>query len=396
MSSLPERVRRRELGGPDPLDRTLRRTPSAVDWLVTLLRTRSALGLAPSLTPAIVYLPIGFLLGPSVLGVLSDSLLGHLDVAIAMALTLLGAFVGIGVAREMRTAVRLLVAASIESAATVALVTAGTMYLVSRTGVPLTGPLVAVALAFGLGASASSATSADPRSEPAAAVATRVADLDDVLPILVCTIAFVLLAPPGASVWRLALAPVAIGLGAGGLGWLLFERAESTADRVVFVLGVLALAGGGAAYASVSALEVGLIAGVVWTVSPGRADRIVQDDLAKLQHPLVVLLLLVAGALFRPSAAVAWLLAPFLLMRLAGKILGAGAAVRVLGDVRTSDMTAFLLPPGVLGVALALNFRQVLDAGTAGVLVSTVAFGTAAFELFALAVMPVWRRGGAR
>ena len=48
---------------------------------------------------------------------------------------------------------------------------------------------------------------------------------------------------------------------------------------------------------------VGLAAGVFWTLAPGRADRIVQDDLKKVQHPLVVLLLLIAGARWAPSLA---------------------------------------------------------------------------------------------
>jgi hypothetical protein len=64
-------------------------------------------------------------------------------------------------------------------------------------------------------------------------------------------------------------------------------------------------------------------------------------------------------------------------------------------DVRASDLAAFLMPPGVLAVALALNFRQVLPAAAGETLLSTVALGTAAFELFALAVVPHWRRRSA-
>ena len=62
-------VRRRELGGQDPLDRRLGvpRTPSAFGWPLSLLRTRSALGFALSLTPAVVFLPLGALLGPHAL-----------------------------------------------------------------------------------------------------------------------------------------------------------------------------------------------------------------------------------------------------------------------------------------------------------------------------------------
>jgi hypothetical protein len=189
----------------------------------------------------------------------------------------------------------------------------------------------------------------------------------------------------------LALAPVVAGLAVGAVGWLLFERAESGAERAVFLLGALALAGGAAAALRVSPLAVGLVAGLFWTVAPGRADRIVQDDLAKFQHPLVVLLLVTAGALWTPSVVGLWLLAPYLLFRLAGKVAGAWISSRIV-DVSAGDLAAFLVPPGVLAVAFALNFRQLLPADAGDTLLSTVVIGTAAFDLFALAVVPHWTR----
>ena len=396
MTSGPRDIRRRELGGPDPLDRRLGvppapTLPSALAWLLSLLRTRSALGLAPSLTPAAIFLPVGALLGPRGLGLLSPLVLARLDVAVTIALAVLGVLVGVGLGREINTARRLFVAASLESAVTIIAVTGATMYFVMETGVPIGAPVAAFALAFGLCASASSATSADPDSEPVAGVATRVADLDDVLPIVIATVAFAVLPGPSSVGWTLALAPIAIGVAVGLIGWLLFERAESAAERAVYVLGALSLAGGAAVYLRASPLAVGLVAGVFWSVAPGRADRIVHDDLRKVQHPLVVLLLVTAGALWVPSAVSVWLLAPYLLFRLAGKVAGAWVSAGFL-EVRAADLAAFLMPPGVLAVAFALNFRQMLPAESGETLVSAVAVGTAAFELFALAVVPHWRR----
>jgi hypothetical protein len=386
-------IRRRELGGADPLDRRLGVPPQTpVGWLLSLFRTRSALGLAPSLTPAVIFLPLGALLGPLALGVLSPGLLADLDIAVTIALAVLGVLVGIALGRGIGTARRLFTAASLESLITIAVVTGAAAYFIDTTGLALGAPLAVVAFAMGLCASASSATSADPDSEPAAAVATRVADLDDVLPIALATVAFAVV--PSMSprqMWILALAPIGAGLAVGAIGWLLFERAESGAERVVFVLGTVALAGGAAAYIRVSPLITGLVAGLCWTVAPGRSDQIVQDDLRRVQHPLVVLLLVTAGALWVPSVVSVWLLAPYLLFRLAGKILGAWATAG-LADARPGDLAAYLMPPGVLAVAFALNFRQLLPRATGDVLLSTVAIGTAAFELFALAVVPRWRR----
>jgi hypothetical protein len=384
-------VRRREIGGPDPLDRQLGAPPtSPVSWLLSLLRTRSALGLAPSLTPAAIFLPLGALLGPQFLGVLPPIALVRLDVAVTIALAVLGVLVGIALGREVGSAARLFAAASFESLVTIVAVAGATYYFATATQLTINAPLGIVALALGLCASASSATSVDPDSEPAAAVVTRVADLDDVLPIALAAVVFAAVPAEWSAVQFLVLAPIALGLAVGAIGWLLFERAESGAERAMFVLGAVALAGGASSYLRVSPLLVGLVAGLCWTLTPGRADRIVQEDLRKVQHPLVVLLLVTAGALWVPSRVAVWLLAPYLLFRLAGKVAGAGLSARFV-DVRASDLAAYLMPPGVLAVAFALNLRQKLPPGAGDTVLSVVAVGTAAFEIFALAVVPHWR-----
>jgi hypothetical protein len=384
---------RRELGGPDPLDRRIGAPPlTALQWLRSILFTRSALGLAPSLTPAVVFLPLGAILGPRGLQWFTPQVLTRLDTAVTIALAVLGVMVGVALARGLREFGRLLLAASFESAVTVAAVAGATVYFVGATGIPVGAPLGAIALALGLCASASSATSSSPDSEAAAAVGTRVADLDDVLPIVLTTVAVpLLLTEHPQGLWISVAATVAVGLTVGAIGWLLFDRAESGAERVVFVLGAISLAGGAAAYLKVSPLAVGLIAGMIWVLAPGLADRVAIEDLRRVQHPLIVLLLLTAGALWAPSVTVLWLLAPYLLFRLAGKCAGAWATARFL-EVRPADLAAFLMPPGVLAVAFALNVRQLLPQEAGETLVSVVAAGTAAFELFALAVVPRWRR----
>jgi hypothetical protein len=392
-------LRRREIGGPDPLDRRLGEPPpSPFARVLAALRVRSALGLAPSLTPAIIFLPLGALLGPLVLGVLSPIVLDRLEIVVTIALSVLGVLVGVALGREVRGSWPLLVAASLESGVTIAVVAAGAAYFAAQTQLPLGAPAAVMALALGLCASASSATSAHPDSEPAAELGTRVADLDDVLPIVAVAVVLLLLRPTSAfDVSVTLVAPLVAGAIVGLIGWLIFERAESAAERVVFVLGALAVAGGTAAHLGVSPLMVGLTAGMFWTLAPGRTDRIVQDDLRKVQHPLVVLLLITAGARWVPSLVAIWWLAPYLICRLAGKVAGGWLSARVLGrgiapgTVSAADLAAFLMPPGVLAVAFALNFQQMLpdDAGT--ILLSTVAAGTAIFELFSVLVLPRWR-----
>ena len=137
MNAPPRDVRRREIGGPDPLDRRLGAPPppSPLTWLLSLLRTRSALGLAPSLTPAVIFLPLGVLLGPQALGLVSPRAgLDRLDFGVTIALAVLGVLVGMALGREMRTAARLFLAASLESAITIAAVARATAYFVHATG----------------------------------------------------------------------------------------------------------------------------------------------------------------------------------------------------------------------------------------------------------------------
>ena len=139
MTPRPE-VRGRELGGPDPLDRRVgppRAAPAPV--LPWLLRTRSALGLSPSLTPAVVFLPLGVLLGPRALRVLSENTLANLELPVTIALAVLGILVGVAVGRELRRFRRLFAAASLESCITILAVAAATIYFIDRTGMPASG-----------------------------------------------------------------------------------------------------------------------------------------------------------------------------------------------------------------------------------------------------------------
>jgi len=389
----------REFGGVDPIDARLgapahdllaRRGFRA---LAPLLRPRAALGLRPAIAPAVLILPAGFVLGPRVLNVVSIEALGFLETVVTVALAALGVFVGMALGPHLRAARRLIIASSIEAAVTIAMVAAAALFLLWSS--PLGGGESAtlIALCLGICASASSASNAESQSDTGAVMASRVADLDDVLPILLSGMAVMLsgagdLAGGG---WRSVVASPAIGLAIGAAGWLLFERAESDAERGALLLGAIALLGGAPAYLSASPLVAGFTAGLFWTLTPGRADRIVSEDLRKLQHPLVVLLLVTAGALCVPSLWALWFVGPYVLFRIAGKLTGGWLAARVSGlgtSMPSLDLGLQLLPPGVIGVAFALAFIPILPAGLGAVVVTTVAVGSILSELAAFYVIP--------
>jgi hypothetical protein len=199
------------------------------------------------------------------------------------------------------------------------------------------------------------------------------------------------------AIWRVdgdaptiaVLQTIAIGLAVGVSGWLLVER-TAPAERAVFVLGSVALLGGAPAYLGMSPLLCGMAAGLLWAATPGRSDAVFADELRKVQHPIVVLLLITAGATLETTLAGVWLLAPYVVFRMAGKILGGWSASRVAPGITPSDLGAYLLQPGVIGIAFALNLHQTgLDAGAA--LVFAVSVGAIASEAIAVMVQPAAR-----
>jgi hypothetical protein len=363
--------------GRDALDPATAPTPA---WLAILPARRAALGLRATSTPWLAFIIVGIVLGPAVSGLLTAGTLARLDAVVSVALAALGVFVGLGIGRLRDPGQpRLVVASLLESAISIVAV-GGVMYGLLRVwGVPLSTSLPFFALALGICACASAATRV-PGNTAAAAHLSRVVDLDDLPLVALGAIAVAVAAgrPAGSS---LALVVVTSTL-VGAAGWLLFEYARSDAERGVFVVGAMMLLGGVGAYAGTSPLLSGCLAALLWVRAPGAADRIIASDLRKLQHPLVALLLIVAGASVAWTYTLLWIAAPLVLVRLLGKLL-ASAAIAGVVRVTPSLAATVLVPPGVLGIALALNIQQVLGFGNP-LLLSSVTVATGLSELLPL------------
>ena len=234
---------------------------------------------------------IGVLLGPNVLGIVTTAALGHLDVVISIALATLGVFIGIAAARESSAVRRLLAASSAEAIVTIAIVAGAILFLLDVWRVPLSLPATLVALSLGICASASAAPFVTPDDDGVRRMVARVADLDDVVPIVLGGAVLILVAGAERPALQFTAMTALLGAATGLGGLLLIDRTEDPAERGVFVLGSLALLGGTAAYLSLSPLLTGMSAGWLWSAAPGRVDRVIADELRKVQHPLVVLLL---------------------------------------------------------------------------------------------------------
>ena len=223
-------------------------------------------------------------------------------------------------------------------------------------------------------------------------MAARIADLDDVLPIVVSGLVVVMLgsATP-IPVWQAVawlFRTIVLGIAVGTAGWLLFERAHSRAERNVFIAGIVALIGGTSSFLGLSPLLAGLMAGLLWVWLPGQADRVVRSDLQRVQHPLIVVLLLVAGASCEFSRQAVWLAGPLVLFRLTGKLVGGWLAMRAQGLVTAGELGLHLMTPGLLGIALALHLLQVVRTPGMTAVVTAVVVATLASEALAIVLRP--------
>ncbi len=123
-------------------------------------------------------------------------------------------------------------------------------------------------------------------------------------------------------------------------GWLLIGQADSEREQQVFVIGSLLLLGGAAAYTSLSAVLAGVLAGIVWRSGGELARARIVQHLDYFQHPLVVVMLLVAGASITFSTETAAVLVIVAALHAAGRpvvdpfpVSAGAAAIAVALDV---------------------------------------------------------------
>lgn len=365
--------------GRDALDVEVARVPEAPRWAALFPRRGAALGLTASAAPALPFVLVGIALGPSVTGVMSAATLRRMEPVVAVALAMLGIFIGLGLGTLRGASAKgLLRAATIEATVTIAVVS-GVMYLLlQRWAFALPTTVEYTAAVLGICACASAAMRPASAADAATHRAARVADLDDAPLILLGTIVIAQASGDPAALGH-ALLTLLSGVTIGAAGWLLFERTDQRAERSVYVVGSVLLLGGIGSYLGSSPLLSGCAAALVWVRAPGAADQIIAADLRKLQHPLVALLLIVAGAWIAWTPVLLWIAAPLVLLRLIGKVLGSAAAARAV-DVPPALLATVLIPPGVIGIALALNVHHALGEGDA-TLLSGVTVALIASEL---------------
>ena len=211
-----------------------------------------------------------------------------------------------------------------------------------------------------------------------AVVLRRVQDVVGVVGLLLVTSYF--RTHDGVVFWQLpgtAWLLLALGLGTaiGFVAYAVLARAKNAdADAMVLLLGSVAFAAGIAGYLRLSPLVVCFLAGLIVANLPGGRQRTTLVVLERLERPIYLLFLVVAGALARGNLVAGWLLmVAFVVMRLAGQTLGLAWARRNGADPHDTQ-SALESPMGALSIAVVVS-AQVRFAGGALQLLTTAVLG---------------------
>ena len=360
------------------------------------------------------YLLIGVLVGPLIpSGLLSRDALAKLTPVLSLLLGLSGFLIGLQVTRRLRplraTLVGLGVALSTLVALTAVFATAY-VYLLPLAEAPLfrrwlyelggfnlelvlTRPQLTLSIVLGATATVTfaSALSGLEDARRANVPAFRLLEICAIIGqfVAICVVAAVL--AWGRSRSTSAIALPALGWFAGvvvlgvalGFCFTFFIGHEQAPARIfVVTVGTVTFGAGVGAELGVSPMFVNLVTGVTVAMT-SRHRRNLKQELRRLQHPISVLLLVLAGALWvPPEHARLWLFpVVYLLARWVARMTLPALWTRALTTIEWRRVGVGLLSQGTLAVAVAVDFA-LQSPERAGVVLTTAIVGTLVFDVF--------------
>jgi len=155
---------------------------------------------------------------------------------------------------------------------------------------------------------------------------------------------------------------VTVGLGVG-LGilfrWFIGDEYGKPEHVFLAVLGIIVFASGAAHYLDLSPLLVNLILGMT-LANISRVAGDVEVAMARMHRPVSIMLLVLAGALWRPIPLTGLVVvAAYLLLRFSSKMLGGWAGAASGTHTLPRDLGRGLLGQGDVAVAMVLSYRIV-------------------------------------
>jgi len=335
------------------------------------------------------FILVGVALGGALLGILDDGTLRSLTPLFTLGLGFIGLIFGIqlDIKKIIRFPVRYSLIAFIQAVVTLAVVFAPSYLLMHRVfdapdDTILLGSLVLAATASCTGLTTTALLNRELRlkNSPSVELLRYVSGLDAVVALVAIGFTFCLMHPHspfggrgGSSVLWFALS-LGIGMSMGFLLHLLTRIRCSEEELLIFVLGMVLFSGGLAQYFRLSPLFICMILGITMANLPGARDRVFAV-LAGLEHPFYIVLLILAGAIWRVGTPWAWIFAAlYLCLRTGGKLLGAYLALRAAaGELRAPRrMGLGLVSQGGIAVAIVINYQQVFPTDLSGVVVTSV------------------------
>lgn len=319
------------------------------------------------------YLMLGILLGPQLSGILSREAVESLAPVTTLALGWVGAVVGVQFYLPSLVRVNAITygVALTESCLTFLVVgLLETLAIGWLSDVPFTVAAAPAAALAGIATASSSAGVAlAARHLRARGAEVEQLGISSLVNGTVAVVAFGVIASiwhPPVFVLGRAITPtewVAVTLGIGVVGGILFHLflgRESHVDRLFISLtGGVILVSGAASYVRVSPLLAALCFGAI-LVNTSRSRAEIVAALTRVERPFYFVLLVFAGAAWRPSTSAWWLpvVVLFLAARTAGKLGGARIAARWSGmlPVLGPDWGRALLGQGPLALAIALSY----------------------------------------
>jgi Kef-type K+ transport system membrane component KefB len=189
----------------------------------------------------------------------------------------------------------------------------------------------------------------------------------------------------GIGVTEWALASAGAGVVCGLLLSLFIGRESDSMRLFLATLGGVTFASGIGSALGISPLFVNLIAGMVVAGTSPHAERL-RKELDRLRHPLFVLVMIFAGAMWVPTTGRAWLFpAVYVFVRLIARQVFTSLSARLFMEkpLRAPRPGSGLLGQGTLAVAIAVNYAQRVPAH-APIVLTTVLCGTLLFDAFSV------------
>ncbi|MEO7144589.1 MAG: hypothetical protein ABI165_13915 [Bryobacteraceae bacterium] len=196
--------------------------------------------------------------------------------------------------------------------------------------------------------------------------------------------------PQGAAVaWQLpgtAWLFITLGMGTtmGAVIAATLGRVKAGPEFSLLLLGSICFTAGMASFLRLSPIVVCFIAGVIVVNLPARSKEHAREALERLERPIYLLFLLIAGSLWDVRQWQGWaLMAVFVAARLIGKWIGANASTRrgLAKITRDERRTLVYAPLGALSSAIVINAQDLYFSATVSWMVTAVIGGAIVTEV---------------